>query len=71
MGLGLALAAGIAPAACLLLLWALYLSYAAVGQVFLSYQWDVLLLEAGFTGVLLAPWELWPAKSARTSEVAT
>ncbi len=60
--LGLLLTAGIAPAVCLLLLWALYLSYAAVGQVFLSYQWDVLLLEAGFTGVLLAPWRLLPGE---------
>jgi hypothetical protein len=58
--LSLALVLGVAPAACLVLLWALYLSFASVGQVFLSYQWDVLLLEAGFLGALLAPWS-WTA----------
>src|SRR5205807_1584678 len=26
---------------------------------FLSYQWDVLLLEAGLLGVVLAPWGVW------------
>ena len=29
------------------LLWALYLSYVSVGREFLSFQWDVLLLEMG------------------------
>ena len=62
--LGLLLTVGVAPALCLLLLWALYLSFAAVGRDFLSFQWDVLLLEAGFTGVLLAPWRLLPDGSA-------
>lgn len=62
--LGLLLTVGVAPALCLLLLWALYLSFAAVGRVFLSFQWDVLLLEAGFTGILLAPWRLLPGESA-------
>lgn len=56
--LSLLLVAGVVPALCLLVLWGLYLSFAAVGRVFLSYQWDVLLLEAGFLGVLLAPWPL-------------
>jgi len=35
--------------------WALYLSLVSVGQDFLSFQWDVLLLEAGLIAVLLAP----------------
>lgn len=56
--LSLLLILGIAPPLVLLGLWALYLSFAAVGRVFLSYQWDVLLLEAGFLGVFLAPWGL-------------
>jgi hypothetical protein len=56
--LSLLLVAGAAPPLALLGLWALYLSFAAVGRVFLSYQWDVLLLEAGFLGILLAPWGL-------------
>lgn len=61
--LGLLLTAGVAPALCLLLLWGLYLSFAAVGRAFLSFQWDVLLLEAGFTAILLAPWRLLPGDS--------
>jgi hypothetical protein len=28
--------------------------------VFLSFQWDVLLLETGFLSIFLAPWQLWP-----------
>src|SRR5207237_4478175 len=30
------------------------------GQVFFNFQWDVLLLEAGFLSIFLAPWRLWP-----------
>lgn len=51
---------GVAPAASLVVLWALYLSFAAVGRVFLSYQWDVLLLEASLLALLVAPWGLSP-----------
>lgn len=35
--------------------WLLYLSLYAVGQTFLSFQWDILLLEVGWAAVLLAP----------------
>src|ERR1022692_777689 len=45
---------GIAPAPCLTLLWLLYLSLATVGQDFLGYQWDNLLLETGFLAIFLA-----------------
>jgi predicted DCC family thiol-disulfide oxidoreductase YuxK len=41
---------------CLLLLWLFYLSLCAAGQVFLGYQWDGLLLEAGLLAVFLVPW---------------
>jgi predicted DCC family thiol-disulfide oxidoreductase YuxK len=51
---------GIAPALSLLLLFIFYLSLTVAGQVFLSFQWDVLLLEAGFLAIFLAPWRLWP-----------
>ena len=37
--------------AALIALWALYLSYTTAGQVFFSYQWDALLLEAGFLAI--------------------
>nr|XP_040024217.1 lipase maturation factor 2-like [Gasterosteus aculeatus aculeatus] len=36
-------------------LWALYLSMSQVGQVFLYFQWDNLLLEVGFLCILVAP----------------
>ncbi|KAM6214213.1 lipase maturation factor 2 [Rhynchocyon petersi] len=42
-----------------LLLWVAYLSACQVGQVFLYFQWDSLLLETGFLAVLVAP--LWQA----------
>jgi hypothetical protein len=42
-------------AVVMFVLWALYLSLSVAGQDFLSFQWDVLLLEAGLLAVLLAP----------------
>ncbi|XP_033918832.1 lipase maturation factor 2 [Melopsittacus undulatus] len=39
-------------------LWVLYFSLYQVGQVFLYFQWDSLLLEAGFLAVLVAPLRL-------------
>jgi lipase maturation factor 1 len=59
--LALVVVAGFAPGPCLLALWALYLSLVVVGRVFLSFQWDMLLLEAGLLAVLVAPWSLRPA----------
>jgi predicted DCC family thiol-disulfide oxidoreductase YuxK len=51
---------GIAPALSLVALFAFYLSLTVAGQTFLSFQWDVLLLETGFLSIFLAPWRLWP-----------
>jgi len=42
------------PAFVLALLWTLYLALASVGDVFLGYQWDTLLLETCFFSVGLA-----------------
>jgi predicted DCC family thiol-disulfide oxidoreductase YuxK len=50
---------GIAPRLCLAGLWVLYLSLATACGEFLWFQWDGLLLEAGFLAVFLAPWRLW------------
>jgi hypothetical protein len=36
-------------------LWALYLSFRSIGQVFWGYGWEILLLEAGFLACFLAP----------------
>lgn len=54
---------GVAPGPCLLGLWAIYLSLCAVGGVFLQYQWDILLLEAGVLAAFFAPWRLLPSLS--------
>jgi hypothetical protein len=52
--------AGFVPRAALLAAWVLYLSFTAAGSPFLSFQWDVLLLEAGLLAVLFAPGGLRP-----------
>lgn len=56
---GVALAAlvavGVAPLIIFPALWGMYLSLSVVCQDFLSYQWDVLLLESGFLGIFIAP----------------
>ncbi len=49
------LMAGLAPFLSLALLFLLYLSLAIAGQTFLSFQWDILLLEAGFLAIFFAP----------------
>ena len=54
----------LAPALCLALLWPLYLSLATVGQDFLGFQWDNLLLETGFLAIFLAPRQWLPGFSA-------
>jgi predicted DCC family thiol-disulfide oxidoreductase YuxK len=51
---------GVTPRLCLLGLWAAYLSLAHAGQVFLSFQWDTLLLETGFLAIFFAPGNLLP-----------
>jgi lipase maturation factor 1 len=56
--LSLLLIAGVLPVLVLPLLWLFYLSLSVVGQDFLSYQWDTLLLESGFLAMFLAPWVL-------------
>ena len=59
MVLALGLIVGVAPVLCLVLLWAFYLSLCGAGQVFMGYQWDALLLEAGFLSIFLAPLRWW------------
>ncbi|OGW72114.1 MAG: hypothetical protein A2Y02_02840 [Omnitrophica bacterium GWA2_52_12] len=55
----LALFAGMLPRVMLFLVWASYLSLMHAGQVFLSFQWDSLLLETGFLALWAAPLKLW------------
>ncbi|MGH7197621.1 MAG: lipase maturation factor family protein [Candidatus Omnitrophota bacterium] len=58
-GAGIFLAAllviGFAPVPVLALLWAVYLSFFTVCRDFLSFQWDILLLEMGFLAIFFAP----------------
>jgi hypothetical protein len=44
----------------LILLFILYLSFSAAGQDFLSFQWDSLLLEAGFLAIFLGRTRIIP-----------
>ncbi|XP_074997112.1 lipase maturation factor 2 isoform X1 [Calonectris borealis] len=55
------------------LLRVLYLSLYQVGQVFLYFQWDSLLLEAGFLAVLVAPLRLlkWRSTAWRAHDGVT
>jgi predicted DCC family thiol-disulfide oxidoreductase YuxK len=63
--LAILLLAGIAPAPSLFLMWLIYLSLSTVCREFLSFQWDILLLETGFLAIFFAPLQLFP-RTART-----
>ncbi len=60
--LSLLVVAGVAQAPVLALLWACYLSVSVVGQTFLWFQWDGLLLETGVLAVLYAPLRWLPSR---------
>jgi hypothetical protein len=49
---------GVLPTLSALACWALYFSLFQIGRVFLGFQWDILLLEAGFLAIFLAPLRL-------------
>src|SRR5208282_6194480 len=69
VGLAVLLMVGVAPVPCLALLWLLYLSLATVGRDFLGFQWDNLLLEAGFLSIFLAPWQRFPTAAPPPSRI--
>src|SRR4029450_8902203 len=50
---------GFIPVVSLIALFVFYLSLTIAGQAFLSFQWDILLLETGFLAIFLAPWQSW------------
>ncbi len=62
---------GIAPLLSLALLFVLYLSLSVAGQTFLQFQWDILLLEAGFLALSFAPlqWRMRKGREAPVSRV--
>ncbi len=51
----LLLTVGVVPLPALAVLWILYLSLCVIGQTFLSFQWDTLLLETALVAAFLAP----------------
>ncbi len=56
---------GLFAGPALAILWVCYLSLVSVGQIFLAFQWDNLLLEAGFLGLFAAPWlSIWDRPAA-------
>ena len=61
--LALLLIFDIATIPVLALLWVFYLSLVNIGQDFLAFQWDILLLEVGFLAIFLAPFHLLPRVS--------
>ncbi|KYN16356.1 PREDICTED: lipase maturation factor 2-like [Trachymyrmex cornetzi] len=50
-------------------LWSLYYSLYQIGQTFMLFQWDVLLLEVGFLCIFVAP--LWYAYRGNPSDYVT
>ncbi len=54
LALSVCLIVGFLQRVALVSLYALYLSFVSVGQVFMAYQWDTLLLEVGFLSIFLA-----------------
>ena len=69
--LALAAGAGALSAPALIVCYVLYLSLVHLGQVFLHFQWDILLTEAGFLAIFVAPWSLRAAMAARDRRAAT
>ena len=71
---GLMLMLGILTGPALAVAWLGYLSLVTVGQDFLSFQWDALLLEAGFLAIFLAPSNLiespWRLSRSSVSKTA-
>lgn len=55
LGVALTVAFGCANAVLLAALWALYLSFVHIGQIFYGYGWEILLLETGFLAIFLCP----------------
>ena len=59
------------PVVSLVLLFVSYLSLTIAGQTFLSFQWDILLLETGFLAIFFAPvrWRMRRDSDAPVSRV--
>lgn len=69
--LSLLLLLGVAVVPVLTLLWTFYLSLVVVGQDFMSFQWDILLLETGFLAIFFAPLRISPHLSRESDPSRT
>jgi len=58
---------GVLPTLALIVLWALYLSLVVIGQTFMSFQWDSLLLETAFLSIFFAPNSISPRLSKESA----
>ena len=58
---------GVFPLLAFAAAWALYLSLIVAGQEFLSFQWDILLIETGFLAILFAPFQIMPGPAREPS----
>jgi lipase maturation factor 1 len=63
--LSVVLLLGFAQGWVIVALWTLYLSLTVVGQTFLSFQWDSLLLETLLFSLFVVPWSLAPRRPSR------
>ncbi|MGB3052931.1 MAG: lipase maturation factor family protein [Polyangiales bacterium] len=59
----LALLLGFVPKLALAVSWFAYLSFVSLGWPFMSFQWDVLLLEVSFTAFFFVPLRFWDRPS--------
>jgi lipase maturation factor 1 len=70
VALAVLLLIGVSPFPAALGLYLLYLSVDTIGQAFYSFQWDSLLLEAGFAALLVTPVGLRPSYKKPPSRLA-
>src|SRR6266511_2368269 len=54
-GLSLVVLGGYANAILLAALWAMYMSFVHIGQIWYGYGWEIQLLETGFLSIFLCP----------------
>lgn len=68
--LSLMLIVGFLERVAAVLLWIFYFSLYIVGQEFLSFQWDILLLETGFLTIFFSQWRVLPGRSGSPPSTA-
>jgi predicted DCC family thiol-disulfide oxidoreductase YuxK len=69
-GLSLLLVVGVLEPLAVVCLWAAYLSLVVACRTFLTFQWDILLLETAVLAVFVAPLRVLPARPRPVSALA-